>query len=578
VQAVLAARIDRLAPEEKALLQQLSVIGRTFPLRLAKAVVAQPDESLYRLLDALQRKEFLYEQPALPDVEYVFKHALTQEVAYQSLLIERRKVLHEQTGRAIEQLYQDNLEERYGELAHHYSHSNNTTKAIDYLHKAGQQAAQRSANEEAISQLTVALELLKTLPETSERDRKELAILVTLGMPLQITRGYNDREAERAYARARELCEHLGETSKISAVLFGLWVFYLVRADLRTAQQSGEQLLALGENARNPALLAEAHCTLADTLFHRGDFPSARDHGELGLSHYRLRQHQLSDFPSGYEIGALCHVYRAWAWWMLGYPDQALAGVQEAVSLAQKASYPPSLAIALDFSVILLYWRRDKQAARAMAERAIALCSEHGFSYWLAFGTIVRGWCLFEDGEQEDGIVQIRQGIAMLQVNGELDLPYWLALLAEVYGRVGRIEEGLGLLAEAHGKVQGDGERFEAELYRLKGELTLQEENQKAKGKGQKSKIKTEPRALMSDAQGEAEVCFLKAIDIAQKQHAKSLELRASVSLARLWQTQGKQHEARTLLADVYNWFTEGFDTKGLQEARALLEELTSHG
>src|SRR5262249_19583680 len=229
VQGVLAARIDRLAPDEKALLQQLAVIGREFPVSLIRQVIAQPEEELYGLLASLQRKEFLYEQPAFPEVEYIFKHALTQEVAYSSVLVERRKALHERTAQAIEALYSSSLDDHYGELAHHYSRNGNTQKAIEYLQRAGQQAVQRSANVEAIGHLPTALELLKTLPDGPERTQQEITLQLILGVPLNATKGYGAPEMGQLYARALELCRQVGNTPQLLPALHGLWEFYLLR-------------------------------------------------------------------------------------------------------------------------------------------------------------------------------------------------------------------------------------------------------------------------------------------------------------------------------------------------------------
>jgi class 3 adenylate cyclase len=265
VQGVLAARIDRLAPDEKALLQQLAVIGREFPLSLVKRVVLQPEEELYRLLSSLQHKEFLYEQPAFPEVEYIFKHALTQEVAYNSVLIERRKVLHEQVGQAIEQLVHDRLEDHYEELAHHYGRSGSTEKAVEYLHKAGQQAAQRSVYTEAINHFTEALGLLKTLADTPKRTQQELTLQVALGLSLQIIKGLGSAEAGVAYTRARELSQRVDQTAQLFPMLRGLWLFHHVRAELRTAHDLGQQLLHLAQSAHDPALLLEAHHALGTT-------------------------------------------------------------------------------------------------------------------------------------------------------------------------------------------------------------------------------------------------------------------------------------------------------------------------
>ena len=296
VQGVLAARIDRLAPEEKALLQQLAVIGREFPLSLVRQVIPQPEDELYRLLASLQRKEFLYEQPAFPEVEYIFKHALTQEVAYNSVLSERRKALHEQTAQAIETLYHAILDEHYSELAHHYTRSGNTEKAVEYLHLAGQQAVQRSANAEAITHLTTALELLKTLPDTRERAQQELMLHLTLGMPLQATRGFSSPEVKATYTRARELCQQVGETRQLFPVLFGLRAFHHVRGEFLAARELGEQLLGLAQREQDPALIVEAYWALGNTLFHLGEFGAAQAHLEQSLTLYDAQRHHSHMF------------------------------------------------------------------------------------------------------------------------------------------------------------------------------------------------------------------------------------------------------------------------------------------
>jgi predicted ATPase len=559
VQGVLAARIDRLAPDEKALLQQLAVIGREFSLSLVRRVVSHPDEALQRLLASLQRKEFLYEQSAFPEVEYLFKHALTQEVAYNSVLLERRKAWHEQTAHAMEQLYQGTVEEHYTDLAYHYTRSGNTEKAIEYLQLAGPQAVQRSANEEAATQLTTALELLKTVPATRERAHQELTLQLTLGVPLTATKGYGAPEVEHAYTRARELCRQLGGTPQLFPVLFGLGRFYNIRAEYQTGRALGEQFLRLAQLASEPIHVVGAHYTLGTSLYWLGEFISARANLEQGIALYNPQQHHSLAFLYGDDPGVVCRSYAAFALWFLGYPAQALKRSQEALTLAQELSYPFSLAFALSFAAMLHQYRREGQAAQERAEAAITLSTEQGFPFWLAPGTILRGRALAEQGRGEEGIEQIRQGMDAWRATGaELRRTYYLALLAEAYGKAGQTEDGLAALAEALAQADKTGERmYEAELYRLKGELTLLVRN----------------RHLEPRVEG-AQECFLKALEVSRTQQAKSLELRAVMSLSRLWQSQGKRKEARELLSEIYGWFTEGFDTKDLQEAKALLEEV----
>jgi class 3 adenylate cyclase/predicted ATPase len=572
VQGVLTARIDRLAAQEKALLHKLAVIGREFPLSLVRHVVTQPEEELYRLLSSLQSKEFLYEQPAFLEVEYIFKHALTQEVAYGTVLQERRKALHETTAQAMEALYHENLEDHYSDLAHHYSRSGNTEKAVHYLHLAGQQAMRRSANEETINLLTTALDLLHTLPDTAARTQQELTLQITLGAPLIATKGYAVPEVESVYTRARELCQQVGETAQLFPVLWGLWVFYNTRAEFQTAHELGEQFLSWARSVQDPALLVEAHNALGATLFFLGEFVAAQEHQEQGIVLYDPQHHRSLAFLYGQDPGVTCRGFAAWALWHLGYPDQALKRIGEALTLAQQLSHPFSLSWALSTDAIVCQCLREEQAVQEWAEAAMTLSTEQGFSSPLALGTVLRGWVLAERGQREEGITQIRRGMAAWRAIGaEVLRPYFLARLAEAYRKAGQIEEGLATLAEALDVVARTGEHFyEAELYRLKGKLVLQ-----SAVRSPQSEISNTQHPIPStQAETEAEECFLKAIEIARKQQAKSLELRAAMSLSRLWRQQGKTAEAYHLLSEIYGWFTEGFDTKDLQEAKALLEEL----
>ena len=579
VQGILAARIDRLAPEEKALLQQLAVIGREFPLSLLRQVITQPEDELYRLLSSLQRKEFLYEQPVFPEVEYLFKHALTQEVAYNSVLIERRKVLHEHTGQAIEQRYHDRLEEHYSELAHHYSHSGRIEKAIEFLQKAGQQAAQNSAHTEAIRHFTTALELLTPLPDTPERVQQELTVQLTLAASLQVTKGPAAPEVGNAYTRAQELCQQGGDTQQLFSALHGLWLFHHVQADLTAARETGERLLTMAEGIRDTALLLEARRTLGSTLLWQGEFPLARMHLEQAVTLYDQQQDSSLQFLyGGVDPGIVCLCELARVLWLLGYPDQALRRSQTALLLARTRSVPFSLGFALIFAAGLFQLRREGALTQHHADEGITLAQKYGFAALLSAGTIRRGWALAEQGRAEEGLRDMQQGLTARQAAGaELAQPYFLSLLAEVYGKLGQGERAQTLLSTALIAARTSKEhRLDAELYRLKGELTLQLEARDLRletspASAQASSLKSLASQVVEQ---EAEGYFQKAIDIARQQQAKSLELRATISLARLWQQQSKLHEAHTMLANIYNWFTEGFDTVDLKEAKVLLDEL----
>jgi len=562
VQGVLTARIDRLPPEEKALLQTLAVLGKEFSLGLLTRVVEQPEDAVQRLLAHLRAAEFIYEQPAFPEPEYTFKHALTQEVAYNALLLERRRGLHERTGQAIEALFPSRREEHYGALAHHYTRSGNTGKAVEYLRLAGQQAVQRSAYAEAINHVTVALELLETLPDTVERAQRELFLQLTLGQAMAFTKGFGVPEAERAYARARELCQQVGEPQQLFAALEGLSTFYVNQAQYQTGLELAEKLLSLAQRQRDPAIQVSGHFRKGQSLWWLGELSAARAHLEQAIALDAL--HQLRSGAG--------RTFVAMVLWLLGYPEQARERSHERLALARERARPSDLINALFWAAWLHLYRREGALAQERAEACISLATEYGFALWVALGTIMRGGALAVQGQGEAGIAHLRQGLAAWQAIGsQVGRTSFLTFLAAAYGHVGQTAEGLHALAEALACAHTRGERcYAAELYRLKGALLLQSGDQ-----GLESGVSTSDAGLQT-RDAEAEACFRQALDIARRQQAKSLELRAAMSLSRLWQHQGKRAAAYELLAPVYGWFTEGFDTADLQEAKALLDELVS--
>jgi predicted ATPase len=371
----------------------------------------------------------------------------------------------------------------------------------------------------------------------------------------------------------------LGKTPELFWVLLGLFGFYLERAEIKTAREVAEQCLSLAQDVHDPIFLVLAHRALGDVLYRLGEFALAREHLEEGVALYDSQQRHSSSLVEDPRVG--CLSFAAVALWYLGYPDQAQQRSHEALTLAQEISRPLSLAFALNLDAIVHKHRREVQAAQERSEAAIALSTAQEFPFFLALGTIGRGWALTEQGQVEEGITQIRQGLAAWQaMRTELTRPHFLVLLAEVYGKAGQGEEGLSVLAEALALIDKTGERyFEAELYRLKGTLTLQSKtsHRQVKASQNKSRQVRSPKSGVTNpqAEAEAEACFLQAIEIARNQQAKSLELRAATSLSRLWQQQGKKAEAHKMLAEIYGWFTEGFDTADLQEAKTLLEELS---
>jgi tetratricopeptide (TPR) repeat protein len=558
VQAVLAARVDRLQEREKQVLQTAAVIGRQFTEPILRRVVELSETDLARTLKKLAAAEFVFEQVLYPQAEYIFKHALTQEVAYNSLLIERRQTLHERTAEAIQAQFAGRMEEYWSALAHHYSHSRNTQKAIEYSKLAGERAVQLSANVEAIGHLTTALELLETLPESPERIEQELALLIPLAVPLITTKGYSAPEVEDTYARARELCLRAGETPRLFPVLRGLWNCNLTRGDLRSAQELAKQLLTLAEAARDPSLLVEAHDACGLTLVCMGDFAPARDHLEQGIHLYNPQNHRSHAFVYGQDPAIHSTSFLALALWLLGYPDRALAKSNQALALAHDLAHPFSLAIALHCAASVHQLRREPQLAENRDDAVIALSAERELSFWAWLALIGRGWAAAQQERGAEGIAQIREGLAAFKAGGaeSAGVTWVLAVLAEALGNKSRPEEALNVLVEALTVSRKNGEQiYEAEIYRLKGELLL--------------------ASSRDNNRSEAESCFRRAIEIARQQQAKSWELRAVTSLSRLLRKQGKKDETRRMLGEIYGWFTEGFDTADLKDAKALLKELS---
>jgi predicted ATPase/class 3 adenylate cyclase len=554
VQAVLAARIDRLPPEEKQLLQAAGVIGTEVPLPLLQAIAELSEGTLHRGLAHLQAAEFLYETRLFPERAYTFKHALTQQVAYQSLLTSTRRRYHQQLAQTLEAQFPEMVETQPELLAHHYIEAGLVAQAIPYWQRAGQRAIQRSAHLEAIGYLTRGLEVLATLPGSSERLQQELDLQTTLGQALMVVKGYAAPEVQQVYGRARELCRHVEQTPQLFQVLWGLAYFYTLRSQCRTSREVGEQLCSLAQRAQDPVLLQQAHNAMAGALLHLGELSAAQEHLQQGIALYDPQQHRSLVLRVGIDLGVFFLAYMVRPLWLLGYPDQALRQSHKALTMAQELAHPFSLTYAINFAALGHQFRREAQETQMRAEASCALAGEQGFAFFLALGTVLRGWALAEQGQRDAGIVQMCEGMAACRTTGaEADRPYFLALVAEACGRGRRYNEGLAMLEEALDLVDQYEERYwEAEIHRLNGELLL---------------------ARSAENQVEAEACLHKALEVARRQGAKSLELRAAMSLSRLWQRQGKR-AARQVLAEVYGWFTEGFDTPDLQEARALLDAL----
>ncbi len=556
----LMARLDRLATV-KSLAQLGATLGREFSYELLQAVSPWDEKSLHRGLHQLVAAEFLYQQGLPPQATYRFKHALIQDAAYQSLLRSTRQQYHQRIAQVVEARFPDLCETQPEWMAHHYTEAGLSIEAVPYWHRAGQRAHERSAHREAISHLTKGLALLHTLPDFPAQTPHELTLQLALGRALMAVKGFATPEVVQAYARAQELCREVGEGSQLSEALRGLCTFYQERGELPTARDLAEQLLRLAQRGQDPALLLWAHNTLGYTVHLMGEFPLARAHLEQSLALYDPQKHRAYGFVFDPGVDSLCtlaHVLQ-----LLGYPDQALTRSQEALNLARELAHPFSLSVALRAAASIHRRRGELPAAQALQAEGLALCREQGFAQEAAQGMLLHGWDVVMQRRAAEGITQMRQGLDAVRGTGaESDRLWMLSLLAAACRHAGQVDEGLNVVAEALTLVHHIGKHLDASgLYRLKGDLLLQGSGHALPSGGQRR-------------ESEAEACFRQALEIARRQEAKSLELRAAMSLSHLWQQQGKRAEARELLAPIYSWFTEGFDTADLQEAKVRLEEL----
>jgi len=550
----LMARLNRLS-EVKGLAQLGATLGREFSYELLQAVSLWDEGTLRHGLHQLVAAEFLYQQGVPPQATYVFKHVLIQDAAYQSLLRSTRQQSHQRIAQVLEASFPEVCETQPELLAQHYTAAGCAEQAVIYWQRAGQHASDRSAHLEAISHCTTGIELLQTLPEAPEHTQQALTLYIALGAALQMAKGHAAPEVEHAYTQARTLCQQVGETPELVPVLFGLWRFYLVRSQLHMARELGETLLRLAQRADDPALAVIVHYALGNVWFYLGALPAARQRVGEGIARYRPDQRRALVFRMGQDPGVGCRVYAAMTLWSLGYPDQALIRVHEALALAHELSHPYSLAFARCWAAIVSQFHRDMSAVHEHAVAAVALSTEEGIPFYAALGTGLRGWALAMQGHGQEGLALVRQGLAAWRATGAvLNVPYFCTILADVSDHLGHTEDGLQALAEAHILAEQQEERWwEAEIARLRGVLLLRQ---------------------TGTPQAETETWLQRALDVARRQQAKALELRAALSLSRLWQQQGKRAAARELLVPIYGWFTEGFDTVDLQEAKALLEEL----
>jgi class 3 adenylate cyclase/predicted ATPase len=562
IHAMLTARIDRLGDEDKRLLHAAAVIGKEVPIALLEAVVDLPDQELRGSLSRLQAAEFLYQTRLFPDLEYTFKHALTHDVVYQSLLKIARERYHRRIAETLTARFAETPPET---LAHHYTEAGMFAEAVPHWLRAGQRAVERSANADAVGHLTRGLAALAHVPQGPERLQRELALQLALGAPLTMLKGHAAPEVEQVYARAYTLSQQMDASPSRFSVLRGLWFHAFDHARYQAARELGTQSLALAEDLHDPMLRHEAYRMLWGPLFMLGDLTAAREHIEESAAVIEREKHRTQTVEGTLHPAVLSLGYASWTLWILGYPDQARRRSREAVGLAEQLAHAYTRAFALHHAGILLQFLREVALVRKNAELVIPLSREGGFVRSLAGGLMRLGWALAEQGAPAEGIAQIEQGFATWREMGvELGQPLLLAHLAEAYQRDGRVEDALRVIGDALATADRTLERYyESELLRLKGDLLLQSVDGHARSQ------RHDPRVV------EAEACLSRALDVARERQARSLELRAAMSLGRLRRRHGKGKAARRLLADTYDWFTEGFDTPDLREAKSLLDAWT---
>ena len=582
IKQIIEKQVDHLDLNQQRTLEAASVAGAEFSTIAVVAGLGEDRAAVEARCDELARqRQFIQDcgVQVLPNGgavgRYGFIHALYQNVLYERVPASRRVQLHRRIGEGGEQVYCERASEIAAELAMHFERSSNYGRAVKYLQQAAENAIRRFAYQEAVGLARRGLELLRKLPDTPERAAQELSLQLTLGVPLIATEGYAAPDVGSTYLRARELCQRLGETPDVSEVLWGLWAFYTVRAELGMARGIAEEFLRLAERRPYPGLAMRGHLTLGVTLMHMGEFALAMEHLEKALAHYDPELHSDDAFLYSQNAGVAIPCYAAWVQWFLGQPEQALDRMREALRLARTLSEPHGLAHAFYSASILHHLRREERLAKEHAEAAIAVAADHGLAMYQAMATITRGWALTEQGRQEEAIEQLRQGLATHRATGaQVARPHFSALLAEALGDARQSEEGLRIIEESLDLAHRNAEAcYLAELYRIKGELLLKQAN--VRSPSQAATAGRGEAALKTPAAAQAEACFHQSIKFAQRQKAKSWELRAVMSLARLYQKQNKQQEARGLLERVYDRFTEGFDTSDLREAKALLDELS---
>jgi class 3 adenylate cyclase/predicted ATPase len=552
----LMARLDRL-PTVREVAQLGAVLGREFAYEMLRAVAAIDEPRLRDGLGRLVEAELLYQRGRPPRSRYIFKHALIQDAAYQSLLRRTRQQYHRQVAELIESEFADTVETSPELVAHHYSEAGMPAQAIKYWLRAGERATKRSAAQEAIGHLTTGLEQLGQLTDTPERARLELAMQRLLGQASFATRGYASPQASRAFSRARELSGAVGEDGSIFPILFGIWLFELTSGQHANAATTADESLARADRMRDIGGLIAGNLSVGISGVHVARFVQAHAHFGRAIEIYRTSrdaEDKLLTYDYGLELGATSCAYAAWCFWLLGYPDQGLSLGDEALAIAEASQHGYTRIRGLYRNSVFHAFRREWQLVETRAAAAIAFAQERGLAMVVAVGQIMHGAARAMLNPSDEAVAEMRVALSAYRATGaRFQITSHLILLAQALTACGRHDEGLSALREAEALVDETGERYlEAEIHRLRGNLLL------ARG-GNGTAV---------------EASYLKALEVSRTQEARPLELRAAADLARLWAGRGNRARAADLLAPIYRWFTEGFDTADLKEAKALLEEL----
>lgn len=560
LQDMLMSRLDRIDCD-LAVVQLAATIGRTFPFELIRAaakplastVISVTDDELQQELDKLVAAELLFVQGRAPRQRFQFKHALLQDAAYNSLVKAKRQEFHGQTAAALEAHFPDVCEKEPEVVAQHFSEAGLPDRAVKYWQRAGERSLRRYAYREAIQQIRSGLEAIKSLPESRERHLLEIELHVALGVPLQSIVGYSAPEVEENYARAFALCQELKLTTELFPILYGLFRYYMLQGKYAKAREIGQQLVSIADQTLEPDFIVAAHRAVAGPLVYQGEYSAAMPHLDKVLAiptnaELRAKVNRYDVVDPWIAAGS----YKAWALWLSGFPEQAMAQSRRTLEEAEALKHPFTITLALSFSTWLHQFRRDVPATLAAAERALALSEEHGFRFWIGWGNVLKHWALGITGRDPNACEAIRQGIVAWRAQGsELGSSYFYAMQAEVALAMNRPTDAAAALTQAEDFARATAEGFPLpDLHRLRGEVALR----------------------LNDTAAESH--FRKAIEVARQQGSLSHELRSTVSLARHLISAARAPEARSALTSILNQLIEGQDTVDQREAVTLAESL----